>query len=107
MDITLEWEYILTIEANYRNPLHRSPAIVIAYLMKHKQWRLPQAYQWVKDRRPSINLTQGMALEHISFLIPFLVLDLSRGVGLWLFCCNKTQQNKKKQYRTHPLIKKD
>ncbi|GMH07159.1 hypothetical protein Nepgr_008999 [Nepenthes gracilis] len=37
---------------------HRSPAIVIAYLMKCKGWRLPQSYQWVKERRPSIELTQ-------------------------------------------------
>jgi dual specificity MAP kinase phosphatase len=44
----------------------RSPAVVIAYLMKHKQWRLTQSYQWVKDRRPSINLTQAVAqqLQH-------------------------------------------
>ncbi|KAG0558270.1 hypothetical protein KC19_10G015000 [Ceratodon purpureus] len=42
----------------------RSPAVVIAYLMKYKQWRLPQAYQWVKDRRPSINLTEGTGVEH-------------------------------------------
>ncbi|KAG0558283.1 hypothetical protein KC19_10G015900 [Ceratodon purpureus] len=44
----------------------RSPAVVIAYLMKYKQWRLPQAYQWVKDRRPSINLTEAVAqqLQH-------------------------------------------
>jgi hypothetical protein len=53
---------------NCRNTLHRSSAVVIAYLMKYKQWRLPQAYQWVKDRRPSINLTQGMAAEHGSIL---------------------------------------
>ncbi|XP_028111004.1 dual specificity protein phosphatase 2-like [Camellia sinensis] len=29
----------------------RSPAIVIAYLMKSKGWRLAQGYQWVKERR--------------------------------------------------------
>lgn len=44
--------------------MDRSPAVVIAYLMKYKQWRLPQAYQWVKDRRPSINLTEGTGVEH-------------------------------------------
>ncbi|KAL5700092.1 hypothetical protein ACHQM5_025587 [Ranunculus cassubicifolius] len=38
---------------------NRSPAIVIAYLMKCKGWRLAQSYQWVKDRRPSVDLSQG------------------------------------------------
>ncbi|KAB2056498.1 hypothetical protein ERO13_A11G099350v2 [Gossypium hirsutum] len=27
---------------------NRSPAIVVAFLMKSKGWRLPQSYQWVK-----------------------------------------------------------
>ncbi|KAJ0054669.1 hypothetical protein Pint_01923 [Pistacia integerrima] len=39
---------------------NRSPAIVIAYLMKRKGWRLPQSYQWVKERRPSVDLTQAV-----------------------------------------------
>ncbi|XP_058080462.1 protein-tyrosine-phosphatase IBR5 isoform X2 [Magnolia sinica] len=38
---------------------NRSPAIVIAYLMKRKGWRLAQSYQWVKDRRPSVELSPG------------------------------------------------
>eukprot|EP00249_Psilotum_nudum_P011828 c23407_g1_i1 orf=164-970(+) len=41
----------------------RSPAIVIAYLMRHKGWMLPQSYQWVKDRRPSINLSAAVAQQ--------------------------------------------
>ncbi|PIA38192.1 hypothetical protein AQUCO_02800095v1 [Aquilegia coerulea] len=39
---------------------NKSPAIVIAYLMKSKRWRLAQSYQWVKDRRPSVELSQGV-----------------------------------------------
>ncbi|KAJ9176838.1 hypothetical protein P3X46_012110 [Hevea brasiliensis] len=39
---------------------NRSPAIVIAYLMKSKGWRLAQSYQWVKERRPSVDLTQAV-----------------------------------------------
>lgn len=39
--------------------VERSPAIVIAYLMKCKGWRLAQSYQWVKERRPSVELTEG------------------------------------------------
>lgn len=37
----------------------RSPAIVIAYLMKCKGWRLAQSYQWVKERRPAVELAQA------------------------------------------------
>ncbi|KAF2292346.1 hypothetical protein GH714_020409 [Hevea brasiliensis] len=39
---------------------NRSPAIVIAYLMKSKGWRLAQSYQWVKERRSSVDLTQAV-----------------------------------------------
>ncbi|XP_010532999.1 PREDICTED: protein-tyrosine-phosphatase IBR5 [Tarenaya hassleriana] len=35
----------------------RSPAIVIGYLMKRKGWRLDQSYQWVKERRPSTDIS--------------------------------------------------
>lgn len=38
----------------------RSPAIVIAYLMKCKGWRLAQSYQWVKERRPYVDLSQDI-----------------------------------------------
>ncbi|KAL9457415.1 hypothetical protein AB3S75_006461 [Citrus x aurantiifolia] len=39
---------------------NRSAAIVIAYLMKCKGWRLAQSHQWVKERRPSVNLTEDV-----------------------------------------------
>ncbi|MBA0653223.1 hypothetical protein Goklo_020423 [Gossypium klotzschianum] len=39
---------------------NRSPAIVIAYLMRSKGWRLPQSYQWVKERRSSVELSQAV-----------------------------------------------
>ncbi|XP_038713359.1 protein-tyrosine-phosphatase IBR5-like [Tripterygium wilfordii] len=39
---------------------NRSPAIVIAYLMKCKGWKLAQSYQWVKERRPSVDITQAI-----------------------------------------------
>ncbi|KAK6134972.1 hypothetical protein DH2020_031256 [Rehmannia glutinosa] len=37
---------------------NRSPAIVMAYLMKSKRWELARSYQWVKERRPSVELNQ-------------------------------------------------
>ncbi|XP_077214662.1 protein-tyrosine-phosphatase IBR5-like [Tasmannia lanceolata] len=39
---------------------NRSPAIVIAYLMKSKGWRLAQSSQWVKERRPSVELSAAV-----------------------------------------------
>ncbi|KAG4192934.1 hypothetical protein ERO13_A07G188500v2 [Gossypium hirsutum] len=39
---------------------NRSPAIVVAFLMKSKGWRLPQSYQWVKERRPSVDISQAV-----------------------------------------------
>ncbi|KAK8717772.1 hypothetical protein V6N13_045029 [Hibiscus sabdariffa] len=41
-------------------PMLGSPAIVIAFLMKSKGWRLPQSYQWVKECRPSVDINQDM-----------------------------------------------
>ncbi|CAI9754453.1 unnamed protein product [Fraxinus pennsylvanica] len=42
---------------------NRSPAMVMAYLMKSKGWKLAQSYQWVKERRPSVELTQAVFQE--------------------------------------------
>ncbi|XVF81538.1 hypothetical protein PTKIN_Ptkin15bG0163000 [Pterospermum kingtungense] len=39
---------------------NRSPAIVIAYLMKSRGWRFPQSYQWVKELRSSVELSQAV-----------------------------------------------
>uniref|UniRef100_A0A1J3JLG3 Protein-tyrosine-phosphatase IBR5 n=1 Tax=Noccaea caerulescens TaxID=107243 RepID=A0A1J3JLG3_NOCCA len=36
----------------------RSPAVVIAYLMKRKGWRLAESHQWVKQRRPTTDINQ-------------------------------------------------
>ncbi|KAJ1254569.1 hypothetical protein BS78_K029200 [Paspalum vaginatum] len=38
---------------------NRSAAFVTAFLMKSKGWRLAQAFQWVKDRRPQVQLTDA------------------------------------------------
>uniref|UniRef100_A0A2P2L009 Dual specificity protein phosphatase n=1 Tax=Rhizophora mucronata TaxID=61149 RepID=A0A2P2L009_RHIMU len=39
---------------------NRSPAVVMAYLMKSKGWKLEQSYQWVKERRPTVDLNQAV-----------------------------------------------
>ncbi|GFQ00061.1 protein-tyrosine-phosphatase ibr5 [Phtheirospermum japonicum] len=39
---------------------NRSPAIVMAFLMKSKGWKLAQCYQWVKERKPSAELNQAV-----------------------------------------------
>ncbi|KAK4420564.1 Protein-tyrosine-phosphatase IBR5 [Sesamum alatum] len=39
---------------------NRSPAIVMAYLMKSKGWKLAESYRWVKERRPSVELNQDV-----------------------------------------------
>ncbi|KAL8136689.1 hypothetical protein V2J09_002690 [Rumex salicifolius] len=39
---------------------NRSPAIVIAYLMKSKRWKLAQSYQWVKERRQFVEIQQDV-----------------------------------------------
>lgn len=41
---------------------NRSAAIVAAFLMKFKGWSLAQSLQWVKDRRPQVQLTD--AFQH-------------------------------------------
>ncbi|KAI7750785.1 hypothetical protein M8C21_031488 [Ambrosia artemisiifolia] len=35
---------------------NRSPAVVMAFLMKSRRWTFDQSYQWVKERRPSVDL---------------------------------------------------
>ncbi|KAL1191848.1 Protein-tyrosine-phosphatase IBR5 [Cardamine amara subsp. amara] len=35
----------------------RSPAVVVAYLMKRKGWRLTESHQWVKQKRPTTDIS--------------------------------------------------
>ena len=51
----------------------RAPAVVIGYLMKLRNWRLAEAYKWVKDKRPSINISQS-AHGVVRYLIGIKVL---------------------------------
>ncbi|KAK9078159.1 hypothetical protein SSX86_002216 [Deinandra increscens subsp. villosa] len=39
---------------------NRSPAVVMAYLMKSRKWTFDQSYQWVKERRQSVDLNPGI-----------------------------------------------
>jgi len=34
----------------------KSPAVIMAYLMRARGWRLLECYKWVKDKRPNINI---------------------------------------------------
>lgn len=54
---------------------------MIAYLMKSKGWRLVHSYQWVKERRPSVELAQGMFVYcfHFCFQSPVKPSDCSVG----------------------------
>ncbi|KAI3429443.1 hypothetical protein D9Q98_005537 [Chlorella vulgaris] len=41
--------------------LSRSAVVVMYYLMRRNTWRLSEAYQWVKDRRPQVAITRDDA----------------------------------------------
>lgn len=46
---------------------NRSAAVVTAFLMKSRGWRVAQCFQWVKDRRPQVLLTeasQGLLVKY-------------------------------------------
>ena len=40
--------------------------MVIAYLMKLRRWRLSEAYKWVKEHRPTVQLTPGERMACLS-----------------------------------------
>ncbi|GER48235.1 dual specificity protein phosphatase [Striga asiatica] len=46
---------------------NRSPAIVIAYLIKTKGWKLTQSYQWVKEHRPQVELSQEIYQQLLDY----------------------------------------
>ncbi|CAO2047705.1 unnamed protein product [Urochloa humidicola] len=46
---------------------NRSAAIVAAFLMKSRGWRLAQSFQWVKDRRPQVQLTDASQNELLEY----------------------------------------
>jgi len=33
--------------------------VIVAYLMKKRGWRLAESYKWVKEKRPTINISGG------------------------------------------------
>lgn len=43
--------------------LPRSPAIVIGYLMKVRNWRLTESYKWVKDKWRLTVLNEGKPIN--------------------------------------------
>ncbi|BAF19387.1 Os06g0308100 [Oryza sativa Japonica Group] len=45
----------------------RSAAFVIAFLMKTKGWRLSQCFQWVKERRPQVQLADAAQRQLIEY----------------------------------------
>ncbi|KAG2611088.1 hypothetical protein PVAP13_4KG116300 [Panicum virgatum] len=45
----------------------RSAAFVIAFLMKSRGWRLAQSFQWVKERRPQVQLSDGAQQQLIEY----------------------------------------
>ncbi|CAD5188760.1 protein-tyrosine-phosphatase IBR5-like [Musa acuminata AAA Group] len=46
---------------------NRSPAIVMAYLMKCKGWRFAQSFQWVRDRRPMVELSPAVQQQLLDY----------------------------------------
>ncbi|KAG6523057.1 hypothetical protein ZIOFF_020216 [Zingiber officinale] len=46
---------------------NRSPAIVIAYLMKSNGWRLVQSSQWVKERRPVVEYSPAVYQQLVEY----------------------------------------
>ncbi|CAD6339481.1 unnamed protein product [Miscanthus lutarioriparius] len=45
----------------------RSAAFVIAFLMKSRGWRLAQSFQWVKERRPQVQLSDAAQQQLIDY----------------------------------------
>uniref|UniRef100_A0A0E0LAW0 Tyrosine-protein phosphatase domain-containing protein n=1 Tax=Oryza punctata TaxID=4537 RepID=A0A0E0LAW0_ORYPU len=45
----------------------RSAAFVIAFLMKTRGWRLAQCFQWVKERRPQVQLADAAQRQLIEY----------------------------------------
>ncbi|KAI3712180.1 hypothetical protein L1987_70729 [Smallanthus sonchifolius] len=61
---------------------NRSPAVVMAYLIKSRRWTFDQSYQWVKERRLSVDLNPGFLqqLQEYAQKVQAAV-ETSTGVG--------------------------
>ncbi|GJN22056.1 hypothetical protein PR202_gb09587 [Eleusine coracana subsp. coracana] len=46
---------------------NRSAAFVAAFLMKSRGWRLAQCFQWVKDQRPQVQLSEASQHELLEY----------------------------------------
>lgn len=47
--------------------MSRSSAVIIAYLMKEKGWKLKEAYEHVKKRHPSVNPNDNFVVQLIRY----------------------------------------
>jgi hypothetical protein len=55
--------------------------VVIAYLMKLRGWRLAESYKWVKDKRPSTNISEGAHMLSCGVLCIGLALSFMSLAG--------------------------
>ncbi|KAF7090726.1 hypothetical protein CFC21_093432 [Triticum aestivum] len=46
---------------------NRSAAVVTAFLMKSRGWRLAPSLQWVKDRRPQVQITEASQCQLVEY----------------------------------------
>jgi len=46
---------------------NRSAAVVTAFLMKSRGWRLAPSLHWVKDRRPQVQITEGSQCQLVEY----------------------------------------
>ncbi|KVH93171.1 protein-tyrosine-phosphatase IBR5 [Cynara cardunculus var. scolymus] len=61
---------------------NRSPAVVMAYLMKSRRWTLDQSYQWVKEYRPSVDLNPAVLQQLQEYAQNLQVAVEASGVAL-------------------------
>jgi len=62
----------------------RSAAFVIAFLMKSRGWRLAQSFQWVKERRPQVQLSDGNFITYACLFWYLCSQKLLKGKLLYL-----------------------
>ncbi|EMS49985.1 Protein-tyrosine-phosphatase IBR5 [Triticum urartu] len=73
------WLYVFVFFTPYKYVFHhqpfimlagnmeRSAAVVTAFLMKSRGWRLAPSLQWVKDRRPQVQITEASQCQLVEY----------------------------------------
>lgn len=87
-----------------RMGVSRSASVVIAYIMKQKQWDLETAYRYVKEKRPCIRPNDGF-MKQLNEYQGIITANRNRNSDLWRAPCASQATNSARNKEISSLLR--